>query len=180
MKMCVLGYGLIWSTRTPYQRRAAAHYNTTGVAVRGKPRTRSSIYGYVRIDQCLGFHPDLAEQTIHRVFETEGVSIWNGCRKLFLETLHPKGTTPDRYLVRVSDSEFGSIKKTNCWLCDAGDVVSFSDGNDQQEVLLVLPAFGWVRSSSGLFYLIPDADRPCMAQFKQRIGEKECDTLPEA
>ena len=104
MKMCVLGYGRVWSTRATDQRRAAAHFNTTGVVVHGKSRPRSCIYGYVRIDECLGFRPDLAARTVHRVFETDGVSVWNGCRKLFFRILRPKGTTPDRYLVRVSDS----------------------------------------------------------------------------
>jgi hypothetical protein len=170
MKICVLGYGLVWSTRTTDQRRAAAYFNTTGVVVHGKPRPRSCIYGHVRIDQCSGFRPELAARTIHRVFEAEGVTVWSGRRKLFLRTLHPKGTTPDHYLVRVSDSELGCINRSDCWLCEAGEIVSFSDGNDQQEVLLVLPAFGWVRSSLGVFYLMPNPDRPCMAQMK-RFGE---------
>jgi hypothetical protein len=170
MNVCVLGYGRVWSTRAPGPRRAATYFNTTGVVVHGIPRTRSHIYGYVRIDECLGFHPDQAERTIHGVFSTDGLTVWNGRRKLFFQTRLPKSAIPDRYLVRVSESEVGCITRTNCWLCDAGEVISFSDGNGQQEILILLPAFGWLRSSNGLFHLVPDAARPCAARFQQYEG----------
>ena len=105
MNVCVLGYGRVWSTRPSGPGRAAAHFNTTGVMAHGIPKTRSHIYGYVRIDECLGFHPGLAAQTIHGVFGADGMTVWNGCRKLYLRTCLPKGTVPDRYLVRVCESE---------------------------------------------------------------------------
>jgi hypothetical protein len=168
MKLCVLGYGRVWTARPRGQRPAAAYFNTTGVMVDGRPRPRSCIYGYVRIDECLGFHPDHAHQTIHRVFETDGVSIWNGSRKVFLRMLHPRGTAPDHYLLTTCPNEIGYINRESCWLCKTGQIVSFSEGNDQQEVLIVLPAFGWVRSDGGLFCLIPDAGRPSFAEFRRR------------
>lgn len=139
MNVCVLGYGRIWTTRASGSHRAAAYFNTTGVVIDGKARTRSYIYGYVRLDDCLGFHPDLAARTLHRVFGTGGVTVWNGRRKLFLQTRQPKGAVPDRYLVRVSESEVGCVNRTHWWLCDAGEVISFSEGNGQQEILILLP-----------------------------------------
>jgi hypothetical protein len=167
MKLCILGYGRIWTARPPGRRPAAAYFNTTGVLVDGRPRPRSCMYGYVRIDECLGFHPDHAHRTIHRVFETDGVSKWNGCRKVFLQTLHARGTPPDRYLLRICPFEVGYINRASSWLCETGDVISFSEGNDQQEALVILPAFGWVRSNGGLFYLIPHAGRPWLAEFRR-------------
>jgi len=51
-------------------------------------------------------------------------------------------------------------------MCDSGEVISFSEGNGQQESLLLLPAFGWISSGSGLFHLVPDRQRPWHAEFK--------------
>ena len=54
--------------------RRAAYYNTTGVRAGDVLRNRSCIYGHVRVDECSGFHPQLSERFIHRVFESEGVT----------------------------------------------------------------------------------------------------------
>jgi hypothetical protein len=170
MKVCVLGYGRIWSTRPAKEHRPAAYFNTTGVLVQGKPRPRSRLYGYVRIDQCLGFHPDKASQTLHGLYETEGFSLWRGCNKLFLQNPCPKGAVPDRYLVCISDAQAGKIDRRANWLCDAGQVISFSEGNNQQETLLLLPAFAWIRTAAGLFGLVPVNGRPWIAGF-DRYGE---------
>jgi hypothetical protein len=42
-------------------------------------------------------------------------------------------------------------------------LVSFSEGNGQQEVLLVLPPFGWVHGEHGTFCVDPRRDRPWIA-----------------
>ena len=42
-------------------------------------------------------------------------------------------------------------------------MVSFSEGNGQQEILVVLPPFGWVQGAHGTFYPEPRRDRPWMA-----------------
>jgi hypothetical protein len=91
---------------------------------------------------------------------------WNGARKIFLRRLQPKGTVPDRYLVRVSESSVGFINRQACWLCDTGEILSFSEGNDQQEALIVLPRFGWVRGASGSFCLIANFRNPSIAKLK--------------
>ena len=165
MDVCVLEYGRLWSTRTTKDHRPSAYYNTTGIVVRGTPRPRSCIYGYIRIDQCIGFRPESADRTLGTVYETEGVVPWNGARKIFLRRLQPKGTVPDRYLVRVSESSVGFINRQACWLCDTGEILSFSEGNDQQEALIVLPRFGWVRGASGSFCLIANFRNPSIAKL---------------
>ena len=45
----------------------------------------------------------------------------------------------------------------------ARQVVSFSEGNAQQEILIVLPPFGWVHGTQGTFCAEPRRDRPWMA-----------------
>jgi hypothetical protein len=121
------------------------------------------MYGYVRLDECSGFHPCFAERFLHRVCESEGMSVWNGRNKHFLRRLAPAGTRPDAYLFRIGSADLGWIDRRGAWKCDAAQVVSFSEGNGQQEALLLLPAFGWVRGERGTFCVDPLCDRPWMA-----------------
>jgi hypothetical protein len=170
MLVAVQSFGSIWTARDasagvdgakPARRRT--YYNTTGVLARSTLRHRCCLYGYVRVDECYGFHPRFAERFIHRVYESEGVSVWNDRNKLFLRRLTPAGTRPDVYLFRIGSADLGWIDRCGAWKCDAAQVVSFSEGNGQQEALLLLPAFGWVRGERGTFCVDPRCDRPWMA-----------------
>ena len=143
--------------------RRRAFYNTTGVMAGSKLRSRSCVYGYVRLDECSGFHPRSAGRVIHRVYESEGVQAWDGRNKLFLRQLTPTGTRPDLYLLRVGSAEIGWIDRSGSWTCSGAQVVSFSESNGLQEALLILPAFGWVRSEHGTFCVDPRRDQPWMA-----------------
>jgi len=170
MLVAVQSFGSIWTDRGASTKvgdanspRRRAFYNTTGVMAGSKLRSRSCVYGYVRLDECSGFHPSSANRAIHRVYESEGVSVWSGRNKLFLQQLTPAGTRPDVYLLRVGSAEIGWIDRSGSWRCSGAQVVSFSEGNGQQEALLILPAFGWVRSEHGTFCVDPRRDQPWMA-----------------
>jgi hypothetical protein len=74
MLVAVQSFGSIWTARDasagvdgakPARRRA--YYNTTGVLAGSTLRHRCCLYGYVRVDECSGFHPRFAERFIHRV-----------------------------------------------------------------------------------------------------------------
>ena len=170
MLVAVQSFGSIWTERGATTKggdanaaRRRASYNTTGVMVGSTLRSRSCAYGYVRLDECSGFHPSSASRVIHRVYESEGVSVWSGRNKLFLQQLTPAGTRPDVYLLRVGSADIGWIDRRGSWTCSGAQVVSFSEGNGQQEALLILPAFGWVRSERGTFCVDPRRDQPWMA-----------------
>jgi len=165
MLVAILGSGRIWTTRV--NRHSAAHFNTTGILASGKFRHRSYIYGYVRVDECTGFHPESAHRSLHRVYDCEPLGVWQGKRKLFLRKLLPKGTSPERYLVRISSIDIGWIARHNVWLCEAGEVVSFSEGNGQQESLVLLPAFGWLCGEKKTLYLDPDGRHPGIAELRR-------------
>jgi hypothetical protein len=132
-----------------------------------KVRNRSCIYGHVRVDECSGFHPLFAVRLIHRVYESEGVTVRNGRNKLFLRQLTPEGTRPDVYLFRISPTDTGWLDRAGAWNCDAAEVVSFSEGHGQQEALIVLPPFGWVHGMQGTFCAAPRRDRPWMAALSR-------------
>jgi hypothetical protein len=170
MLVAVQSFGSIWTARDARagvdgaeSRRLRAYYNTTGVLAGSTLRNRSCLYGYVRLDECSGFHPCFAERFIHRVYESEGMSVWDGRNKLFLRRLTPAGTLPDAYLFRIGSADLGWIDRRGAWKCDAAQVVSFSEWNGQQEAMLLLPAFGWVRSERGTFCVYPRCDQPWMA-----------------
>ena len=174
MLVAVQSFGSIWTARSASVEidsaksvRRSAYYNTTGVLAGNKVRNRSCLYGYVRLDECSGFHPSLAERIIHRVYESEGVSVWNGRNKLFLRQLTPTGTRPDAHLFRIGSAEMGWIDRSGAWKCSAAQVVSFSEGNSQQEALLILPAFGWVRGERGTFCVDPRRDQPWIAALSR-------------
>jgi hypothetical protein len=167
MVITILGFGQIWTTRVNSHSHRAAHFNTTGILASGKLRHRSCIYGYVRVDECAGFHPESAHRSLDRVYDCEPLSVWQGKRKLFLRKLLPKGTSPERYLVRISSIDIGWIDWHNVWLCEAAEVVSFSEGNGQQEALVLLPAFGWLCGAKEIFYLDPDGRHPGIAGLRR-------------
>lgn len=167
MLIAILGFGRIWTTRVNSRSHRAAHFNTTGILASGRFRNRSCTYGYVRIDECTGFHPESAHRALYRVYESEPLGLWQGKRKLFLRKLLPKGTSPERYLVRVSSIDIGWIDRHNVWLCEGGEVVSFSEGNAQQEALVLLPAFGWLHWEKGNFFLNAATRQPWMAELVQ-------------
>ena len=170
MLVAVQSFGSIWTERGvstdvdgANSARRRAFYNTTGVMAGRKLRSRSCVYGYVRVDECSGLDPGSAKRVIHRVYESEGVSVWSGRNKLFLRQLTTAGTRPDVYLFRIGSAEIGWIDRCGSWTCSGAQVVSFSEGNGQQEALLILPAFGWVRSERGTFCVDPPRDQPWMA-----------------
>ena len=170
MLVAVQSFGSIWTARGANtgancadSARRGAYYNTTGVLAGGKLRNRSCLFGYIRVDECSGFHPRLADRLIHRVYESEGVSVWKGRNKLFLRQLTAAGTRPDVYLFRISPADTGWMDREGVWKCDVAQVVSFSEGNGQQEALIVLPPFGWVHGMQGTFCADPRRDRPWIA-----------------
>jgi hypothetical protein len=145
MLIAVQSFGSIWTARCARTvtegtnlARQGAYYNTTGVLAGDALRNRSCIYGHVRVDECRGFHPQFAERFIHRVFESEGVTVGNGRNKLFLRQIAPAATRPDVYLFRIRPIDAGWLDRNGAWRCDASQVVSFSEGNGQQEILIVL------------------------------------------
>jgi hypothetical protein len=174
MLVAVQSFGSIWTARGASTAsdgikpaRRGAYYNTTGVLAAGKLRNRSCVYGYVRLDECSGFDPRFAGRIVHRVYVSEGVLVWNGRNRLFLQRMAPAGTRPDVYLFRTGSTDTGWIDRGGAWHCDAAQVISFSEGNGQQEALLVLPPFGWVRGEKGTFCVEPWLDWPWIARLSR-------------
>ncbi len=169
MLIALNSFGRIWTCRADREERSAhrraAFYNTTGVPVGDRVRHRSCVYGHVRLNGCWGFRPETAGRMLHRIFDSEGLVIWGGHRKLFLRA-PAAAASPDRYLLAIASGTVGWIDRRDAWTCANAEVVSFSESRDCQEALLLLPAFGWVHGALGTFCILPDRENPARSYLR--------------
>src|SRR5579871_2887840 len=171
MLISVLGFGSIWTRRAAEgdQSRTldAAYYNTTGVHVGGTLRNRPRVYGLARFNGSSGFRPDRAFEALGKVFECEAPCIWQGISKVIFKMRLHRPAKPDAYLVTVTADQCGGINKdpSAAWLHPDSQLISFSECRDQQEVMLVIPAFAWIRGGLGTFFLEPNAQKPWKASL---------------
>jgi hypothetical protein len=171
MLISVLKFGSIWTRRAAdvdqSRRLGAAYYNTTGVHVGGTLRNRPRIYGLARFNGNSGFHPDRAYEVLGKVFECEAPCIWDGIPRVLFKILLHRPAKPDAYLVTVTADQSGGIDRdpSAAWLHPDAQLISFSECREQQEVMLVMPAFAWIRGRLGTFFLEPNAQKPWKARL---------------
>jgi hypothetical protein len=64
---------------------------------------------------------------------------------------------PDLYLFVVTARQTGRLDIRSPWKADAVQVVALSEHADEQEAMLLMPAYSWVRGELGTFYVEPTA-----------------------
>jgi hypothetical protein len=150
----------------------AVYYNTTGVLVGGSVRQRSQICGYARFDAVGGFNPNFPSRMIHRVFECAEPSVWMGYNKLLFKRMLTAGETPDYFFVVVRPEMTGvlAVGKTG-WRSPDTWLLSFSECAQQQEAMLLMPAYGWIEGGLGRFVLETSGRRPWMGRLVLTHGE---------
>lgn len=167
MLVGITGFGSVWRRRFGKERdnferfRRAAYFNTTGVAVNGSLVRHRKIAGHVRFNGAGGFNPHSPRRLVGSVFECDEPCIWNGQNKVFFghRLIHPE--SPDYFLVALRSDEFGRISVgENSWKSDRSWLISFSEWQHQQELLMLLAPDGWVCTGLGRVVLSPDATRP--------------------
>lgn len=179
MRVCILGFGSVWRRRwvtgSDDRRRfaRAAFYNTTGVKVDGKVRTRPAIVGHVRFNGGGGFDPNNPSRMIGRTFECEEPCVWRGQNKILFKTLLPRTVEPDRYLVVTRATESGRLGVGEPgWCSEDVWVIALSEWRSEQEAMLLMPVHGWVRTSVGTYKLTPMDGQPGRARLKLTAGCK--------
>lgn len=175
MLISVLGFGSIWTRRDGkpglrsggFAAPAVAYYNTTGVLVANKLRYRPCVYGVARFNASGGFRPDCVHQMVEKVFDCEPPGVWNGHNKVLFKNVLRRPERPDAYLLIVTEEQSGGIARdrTGGWLHQDGRVISFSECEERQEAMLVMPAYTWVRGRLGTFFLEPDTRKPWHARL---------------
>ena len=145
----------------------AAYYNTTGVPVDGTIRPRLKVAGYARFNSIGGFNPNYPERMINRVFDCDEPCVWQGQNKVFFKYMLAAPHEPDFFLVVARQSDIGRLHVGDSgWKSHDGLLISFSEWHDEQESMLLLPAYGWIRSDVGTFTLQPLCARPWIARLQ--------------
>ncbi len=175
MWVTLTGFGSVWRRRfgkdpnDPRRFVRAAYYNTTGVPVDGKIRTRPKIVGHARFNSVGGFNPNHPLRMINRVFECAEPCIWQGQNKVLFMRVLDAAQAPDYFLVVVRPENIGRLDVgAEAWKSDDALLISFSECCDQQEAMLLMPAYTWLRSALGTFFLEPSVTKPWTAELRLR------------
>lgn len=183
--IAVTGFGSVWRRRFGKDLEdmrllsRAAYYNTTGVPANGVIRTRPKVTGYARFNGVGGFNPNYPSRMIGHVFECANPCVWNGQNKVLFQRVLRIPERPDFFLVTVRPEHIGHLDLTQpAWKSDDSLLISFSECHDQQEAMLLMPAYAWLRSDLGTFFIEPLASQPWTQQLRLEIspGGRVCDT----
>jgi len=162
MFVTVEGFGSIWSKRTRHETDVSggriAYYNTTGISIDGKLRHRTKLFGQVRFNEIGGFNPKLVEHNIGRVFQCTGDLRPTGACLTFHHLLE-RPFKPDYFLFTVTSDRTGFLPiGWYGWKSDGVLLISFSQFEQRQEVMLLMRAHSWVRGALGWFIADPVAN----------------------
>jgi hypothetical protein len=161
------GFGSVWSTRRGTTRERTAFYNTTGIVLDGRRRHRSRLFGQIRFNAIGGFNPQHIEANIGRLFVSVGHPQDGDCAGLLLHHLLSRPQMPDYYLFRVTSDDTGMLEIDHAgWRSDGVVLLSLSQFREQQEAMVLVPIFGWIRSGLGRFAAEPSADCPWRASLE--------------
>lgn len=167
MLVTITGFGSVWrrhirkEENDPTRFARAAYFNTTGVCVNGKIRTRSQIVGHLRFNSVGGFDANRPLAMINSVFECAEPCIWNGQNKVFFKKRLHMPHEADSFLVVVRSREVGHLDVGSPgWRSEGTLLISFSECRDEQEAMLLMPSDSWLRTDLGKFVLQPLASQP--------------------
>jgi hypothetical protein len=173
MFVTVTDFGSVWRRRLgkdqsdPRRFARAAYFNTTGVSVGGRIRTRPRIVGHVRFNGVGGFDPNHPLEMINSVFECAEPCVWQGQNKVLFKHRLPAPQQPDYFLVVVRANEVGHLDVGSpAWRSEGTLLISFSECRDEQEAMLLMPADSWLRTNLGKFVLRPFVSWPWSARLQ--------------
>ena len=173
MLVTITGFGSVWRRRfrkdknDPRRFGRAAYFNTTGVPINGKIRTRPKIVGHVRFNGVGGFDPNRPLAMINSVFECAEPCVWNGQNKVLFKRMLPTPQQPDYFLVAVRSAEVGHLDGGSpAWKSEGTLLISFSECRDEQKAMLLMPLDSWLRTDLGRFVLRPFVSWPWSARLQ--------------
>jgi hypothetical protein len=171
--IAIQGFGSVWERRfrkdpsDPERFARADYYNTTAVPVNGKLRYRWRVGGKLRFNSASGFNPNYPLRLFGRAFECAPPEQRHGWGQILFERLLPRSARPELYLFAITTDRVGYIDAHSvCWKGESVQVVSFSEDHIRQELLLLMPAYSWVRGELGTFFVEPSLVAPCSARLQ--------------
>ncbi|MGH9397009.1 MAG: hypothetical protein ACRD18_09205, partial [Terriglobia bacterium] len=178
MLVGVTSFGSVWrrrfgsDPRDAERFRRAAYFNTTGVLANGVVVRHRKIVGHARFNGAGGFNPYYPYRAVGGVFECDEPSVWQGQNKVFFGRRLDHPGQPDYFLVVVRSCEFGRADVgARGWKSHGSLLISFSEWRDQQELMLLVPPDGWVRTRVGRVAPSGDPLRPCAARLRLCDGD---------
>lgn len=173
MLVTITGFGSVWRRRfgkdenDPRRFARAVYFNTTGVPVKGRVRTRPKIVGHVRFNGIGGFDPNHPLAMINSVFECAEPCVWQGQNKVLFKRMLPTPQQPDYFLVVVRSPEVGYLDLGSpAWRSEGTLLISFSECRDEQEAMLLMPPHSWLQTDLGRFELRPFVSWPWSARLQ--------------
>ena len=178
MLVTLKGFGGIWERRftknpaAPNQPSRVAFYNTTGVVVNGSVRYRWRIGGKIRFNGIGGFTSTNPSRSLNCAFECKDPEATRGgWTQILFQRMLTGPARPVFYLFVVTAAQTGRIDIRSPWRGDGVQVVALSEYADQQEAMLLMPAYSWVRGELGTFYVEPSAKQFWSAELRlERAG----------
>ena len=162
MLVTLRGFGGVWERRlsknpaAPNEPGRTAFYNTTGVVVGGKMRYRWRIGGKIRLNGSGGFNASYTSRSLNRVFECKEPETTRGVwTQVWFQKMLAGPERPDFFLFVVTAANIGRLDIGSPWKSDSVQVVALSEHADEQEAMLLMPAYSWVRGELGTFYVEP-------------------------
>lgn len=174
MLVTVKGFGSIWERRfgqdatRPRRFDQAAFYNTTGVVVNGTVRYRWRIGGKIRFNGAGGFTPLAPRHSIDHVFECDEPETTSaGWTQILFKRKLNRPARPDFYLFAMTREWTGRLSIPSAsWKADSVQIVALSEQGDRQEGMLLMPAYSWIRSELGTFFVEPSQGRLWSAELR--------------
>lgn len=173
MLVTVTGFGSVWRRRLgkdlndPLRFARAAYFNTTGVTINGKIRTRPRIIGHARFNGTGGFNPNYPLRMVNAVFECAEPCFWEGQTKVLFKRMLSAPQQPDYFLVVARSSEIGRVDVgSSAWRSEGTLLISFSESRDEQEAMLLMPNESWISTALGKAVLVPFVSWPWSAHLQ--------------
>lgn len=174
MLVTLKGFGSVWERRirkdavSQTRFADAILFNTTGIKVNGKVRHRWKIGGKVRFKAHGGFFPDSPSRSINKVFECDPPEpLSAGWTQTYIRRVLPGPERPDCFLFVVTAEQTGQMDwLSNSWKANDVTVIAFSEDCDQQETMLLMPAYSWVHGELGTFFVEPSAAKLWSAELR--------------
>ena len=162
MLVTLTGFGSVWRHRfgkdetDPERFVRAAYFNTTGVVINGKVRSRPKVAGHIRFNGVGGFDPHAPLRMLNSVFECAEPCLWKEQNKVLFKRLLSTPRMPDFFLVVTKSREVGRIAVgTTMWRSQDTLLISFSECGGHQELMLLMRLGSWVKTEIGTFDLRP-------------------------
>ncbi|MFY9529058.1 MAG: hypothetical protein WAR24_09110, partial [Candidatus Acidiferrales bacterium] len=112
-------------------------------------------------------NPNHPLRMVNSVFECAQPCIWQGQNKVLFKRMLSAPQQPDYFLVVVRGCEVGYLDVASpAWRSEGTLLISFSECCKQQEAMLLMPPWGWLRTDLGRFVLQPFISWPWSARLQ--------------